>query len=309
MILAPVPKRNFIKENMVHLKRMQGYVDDPSSHSAYRKLKKLGNPELTPNQRTMKLIRTTRKQLEGLAKLSKSDKSRDSKFSATSDEVVIPFAGPAKNAARKKCMNVECPVHRTAVEAYKDGHSKKLKETGIQTEQYTTVRQLYETGVIKYPSSQVMQAINQNKSTTQDDKLHKGDGDYRKRSPDLLPPIKNNSTDTSSEKRSHDFIKENAQVIKTNAKNGPQKDPTMAPPTYQKGVIPKYLRERKEELHKLTRPTEGDEKCPDGHVILPENERKETLRMLRQSKCISSKLYCLFLTPFFHNIILLPLFL
>lgn len=272
---------------MVRLKRMQGYVDDPSSHSAYRKLKNIGNTELTTNQRTMKLIRTTRKELEGLAKLTKRDKSRESKFSATSDELVVPFAESAQSPTRKKYTNMGYPIHRTAVEAYKDTHhSKKLKETGIQTEQYTTVRQLYENGIIKYSSSQAMYGINQNKIEDKSVKSHKGDGDYRKRSADL----KNNSTDTTSpEKKAHDFIKENAQVAKTNVKSGPHKDdPTMAPPSYQKGVIPKYLRERKEELHKLARPTDGDEKCPDGHVILPENERKETLRMLRQSKCISS---------------------
>lgn len=55
------------------------------------------------------------------------------------------------------------------------------------------------------------------------------------------------------------------------------------PPGYKRGVIPKYLRERKEELFKQTKTTEGDERCPEGHVMLPDNERKETLRMLRQS--------------------------
>lgn len=52
-----------------------------------------------------------------------------------------------------------------------------------------------------------------------------------------------------------------------------------APPTYQRGVLPKYLRDRKEEDQ-----TEEGDQCPDGHVLLPEEERKETLRVLRQSE-------------------------
>ncbi|KOB69538.1 Uncharacterized protein OBRU01_16688 [Operophtera brumata] len=61
------------------------------------------------------------------------------------------------------------------------------------------------------------------------------------------------------------------------------KDPYL-PTGYQKGVLPKYLRERKEQLPRA----EGtgvalDDVCPPGHVALPDTERKETLRMLRNS--------------------------
>lgn len=56
---------------------------------------------------------------------------------------------------------------------------------------------------------------------------------------------------------------------------------------YQKGVLPKYLRERKEQTAKEVEGTRPDEKhvmCPPGHVTLPDIERKETLRMLRNSR-------------------------
>lgn len=59
-----------------------------------------------------------------------------------------------------------------------------------------------------------------------------------------------------------------------------EKDPYL-PSGYQKGVIPKYLRERKDPIQ-----GEGltvDDVCPAGHVALPDMERKETLRMLRNS--------------------------
>lgn len=78
-----------------------------------------------------------------------------------------------------------------------------------------------------------------------------------------------------------DFIKENMSNMKPRVtKQTSSKVLAQAPPTYQRGVVPKYLRDRKddEETDKT------DEPCPEGHVLLPEEERKETLRVLRQSK-------------------------
>ncbi|VVC95867.1 uncharacterized protein LOC126965314 [Leptidea sinapis] len=63
------------------------------------------------------------------------------------------------------------------------------------------------------------------------------------------------------------------------------KDPYL-PAGYQKGVLPKYLRERKGQCTKEIEgvAVEDDQVvCPPGHVTLPDNERKETLRMLRNS--------------------------
>ncbi|XP_023935594.1 uncharacterized protein LOC112044088 [Bicyclus anynana] len=64
------------------------------------------------------------------------------------------------------------------------------------------------------------------------------------------------------------------------------KDPYL-PPGYQKGVLPKYLRERKENMKEKevedAKTNEDHVVCPPGHVTLPDVERKETLRMLRNS--------------------------
>lgn len=61
------------------------------------------------------------------------------------------------------------------------------------------------------------------------------------------------------------------------------KDPYL-PSGYQKGVLPKYLRERKEQVQHPEGSAAGiDDVCPPGHVALPDIERKETLRMLRNS--------------------------
>lgn len=58
---------------------------------------------------------------------------------------------------------------------------------------------------------------------------------------------------------------------------------------YQKGVLPKYLRDRKDTAPKDAEGALADNEqavCPPGHVTLPDTERKETLRMLRNSMYI-----------------------
>lgn len=50
--------------------------------------------------------------------------------------------------------------------------------------------------------------------------------------------------------------------------------------------MPKYIRERKELGPKEADGAKADDAgalCPPGHVTLPDTERKETLRMLRNS--------------------------
>lgn len=50
--------------------------------------------------------------------------------------------------------------------------------------------------------------------------------------------------------------------------------------------MPKYLRERKDQGPKDMEGMKTDDDsamCPPGHVTLPDTERKETLRMLRNS--------------------------
>lgn len=64
-------------------------------------------------------------------------------------------------------------------------------------------------------------------------------------------------------------------------------DPNKVPSTYKRGEIPKYLKEEKD---KTTSPV-PDADCPPGHVLLPDDERKETLRVLRQSRLSPCVIY------------------
>lgn len=90
---------------------------------------------------------------------------------------------------------------------------------------------------------------------------------------------------SSNEKELDDapnFIKQNIEALKIKPnKQDTQDGVKQLPPKYQKGVVPKYLREQKGDKEKVLK---VDPECPEGHILLPEDERKETLRVLRQSE-------------------------
>ncbi|KAF7273280.1 hypothetical protein GWI33_014001 [Rhynchophorus ferrugineus] len=138
----------------------------------------------------------------------------------------------------------------------------KITHRAMQTEREDDLEHLYESGVIKYPSPSIV------RNTL--GAVHGGQGDH-------IDSVTENMENLTTEEK--DFIKENKQNIKPRAvKQSPVKVIANAPPNYQRGVVPKYLRDKKEEVAQETEP-----ECPPGHVLLPEEERKETLRVLRQS--------------------------
>lgn len=55
----------------------------------------------------------------------------------------------------------------------------------------------------------------------------------------------------------------------------------------------RYLRERKEaqEKEQKAKAEALNTDCPEGHVSLPDNERKETLRLLKKSAYLVNKIW------------------
>jgi len=140
----------------------------------------------------------------------------------------------------------------------------KITHRAMQTEREEDLVHLYDTGVIKYPSAGILKL-----KRTSPQPGGQGDQSFD----DVSVEMEKLTTEDK------DFIKENKHNIKIRpTKQSPKKVITQAPPTYQRGVLPKYLRDKKEEELEV-----HDADCPPGHILLPEEERKETLRVLRQS--------------------------
>ncbi|CAK9800052.1 Enkurin domain-containing protein 1 [Anthophora quadrimaculata] len=173
----------------------------------------------------------------------------------------------------------------------------KVKNQSIQTLDTKEIDDLYSEGIIKYPSKNYLnhnETVNKNETNEQTDAssrnitnspLDRGDVQI------IVKNIQNNKTDAKSSKLSSkeetDFVKLNKERTVTSNKTATQinNSNNTAPTNYRLGIVPKYIKNRKETQEKAqkAKAEEIDSKCPNGHVPLPDSERKETLRILRKN--------------------------
>lgn len=169
----------------------------------------------------------------------------------------------------------------------------------------TEIDNLYSEGIIKYPSKKSFnESINKNKGNKEIDKsssdvvnlaTERGDTQIVEKSLQDKSDSKNFKVFSSKEET--DFVKLNREHCSTTNKavtpiknsnshdckyNNSNNTPAA---NYRMGVVPKYIKDRKETLEKIqkAKTQELDANCPDGHVLLPDHERKETLRVLRKN--------------------------
>ncbi|CAK9828106.1 Enkurin domain-containing protein 1 [Anthophora retusa] len=172
----------------------------------------------------------------------------------------------------------------------------KVKNQSIQTLDTKEIDDLYSEGIIKYPSKNYLnhnETMNKNEANEQTDAssrnitnspLDRGDVQI------IVKNIQSNKTDAKSSKLSSkeetDFVKLNKERTCTN-KTATQinNSNNTVPTNYRLGIVPKYIKSRKETQEKAqkAKAEEIDSKCPNGHVPLPDSERKETLRILRKN--------------------------
>lgn len=180
--------------------------------------------------------------------------------------------------------------NKSEVKKLKSKTENKFIEAGVQTERVQDIKKLYDNGLIIYPSPCVVKELETGKRKQQS----QDHGDNKNRGDELSNQMKNINLDDK------DYIKENILALKQKAgKRDVNEDPTKPPANYQKGVLPKYLKDRKEEQGRVQ---EVDPECPPGHVLLPEEERKETLRVLRQSTCLHLTSFTKFIYVHFFQI-------
>ncbi|KAL3272356.1 hypothetical protein HHI36_013835 [Cryptolaemus montrouzieri] len=242
----PTFRRNFIKENVSRIKQMQGIIplSDPDIQRKRRDDKFKNIPPKVSGQSNAALLHKTK----------------------TNSRVGTEPQRPITNEKSKLDQKNRDNISKIQVE------KQKFLSRGIQTERLDDMSKLYESGVIKYPSAGMR------KSPRKDlKKLNQEQGDNMTTVDELYEATDNLGL---GDKTEHNYVKENMRNIKMKiTKNDSIRNPNEPPPNYQKGVVPKYLKDRKgyEKLADI----EPD--CPPGHILLPEEERKETLRVLRQS--------------------------
>lgn len=250
-VSEPVCKRNFIRENMRHIKVMQGLIKD--------------NPDDIPTvDRTDKYRNKPPKVSSNITSPTKSHPSVPQ-----SQSYDVPRLQKVSGSNRSVNQKIKSKKLKSKTE-------NKFTETAVQTEREQDIRKLYDSGLIIYPSPEVVKGLKTNKRKQSQDH-----GDSNANTKNQSDELSNRVENMGLEEK--DYIKENILALKQKAagKKDANEDATKPPANYQRGVVPKYLKNRKEEQGKCN---EIDPECPPGHVLLPEDERKETLRVLRQSK-------------------------
>lgn len=239
----PTYRRNFIKENVSRIKQMQGLIP-------------LSDPDLQRKRKDDKFKNVPSKP-SGHSNATLQGRTKIHSRIGTDPQRPI-----SNNKLDPKAKDT---ISKIQVE------KQRFLSRGIQTERLDDVTKLYETGVIKYPSAGIRRSPRKDLK-----KFNPEQGDNT--TVDELYEAADNLG--LNEKNEHNFVKQNISNIKTKTvKNESARNPAQPPPNYQKGVVPKYLKDRRG----LEKAVEAEPDCPPGHILLPEEERKETLRVLRQS--------------------------
>ncbi|KMQ94122.1 Uncharacterized protein C16orf48 [Lasius niger] len=160
--------------------------------------------------------------------------------------------------------------------------SVKYRNRGIQTLDTDQIESIYSEGVIRYPSKKVTKHdetanngdLNQQKERTSRDQfdLPTDRGDMRNLEDAQNVDLRNSVSPVPREEI--DFIKLNKERTSIATKLATQLNNGVPPPNYRKGVVPKYLRDRKEaqEKEQKAKVEASYPDCPEGHVPIPDHE-------------------------------------
>lgn len=226
-ILGPPPKRNFIKENMKHIKYMQGLVHENTNETKAPASKLKCAPRLIKYKSTSATLPTKRPE-------------KDSKSKSIQ---------PQKLNRRGGSMNIK-----------KTNTEIRLLDIGVQTEIPNDISQLYTEGRIVYPRKRINRLED------------RGDTISGEQIEDLIVAVEGIHLNDKQ------FAKANMQTIKP-PPSKPDRDGIKSkfPNNYQRGELPKYIKDKKD-----GKILEYSPDGPPGHQLLPDEERKDTLKILRQ---------------------------
>ncbi|XP_063243425.1 uncharacterized protein LOC134542811 [Bacillus rossius redtenbacheri] len=337
----PVFRRNFIQENMKHLRDMQNFhsnklagIPTERSNNVRCQSSKPRSKSSQPRGRDQTARTSTnrndrpatsvgpnvaKKQLDVKATCRRSAgtlpvnraKSPAAKCVPQIENIILsrklePFRTNRQGGSLVKCASCKNlvagkerdheAVSLTRATTYKDGSSQTLDTHSVE--------EIYKEGVVVYSSfctltkeRLALEKPTRVDSAIQTDKDHSSVG-VCVNSQDF--PTDQNPTDPVDQINIQEIIKDDCKENiqdhrgvtvnsrKSSAKQkslSTPKDSSKPPASYRKGVVPRYLRERQQQWQKAIEEelaNTPDPSCPPGHVLLPEEERKQTLAMINR---------------------------
>ncbi|XP_063984280.1 uncharacterized protein LOC135166162 [Diachasmimorpha longicaudata] len=304
----PPIRKNFIQENVKNLRRMEQYfhaskeVEDLDklklrnrqgkyqnvaarvNSSLHRSRRRLGEQNHSAESREIVVHPLERKSSAPELRNDEATVTTPSGKKKICDKSrVISAVVNGKQKGREKgedkpqtmpkvSLNLDLTEDRTHCDNNCD--ISKYKSKGIQTLDTDNLEGIYAEGIVRYPSARSL-------PTNEEEPLSRDDGSPIKNQKSRKKPNSSPSKDTT------DYSKLNKEKLSVASKMAAQLNNGVLPPNYRKGVVPKYIKERKEERQQEKERQAIAEallaECPDGHVPLPDNERRETLKLLKKN--------------------------
>ncbi|XP_076298086.1 uncharacterized protein LOC143217559 [Lasioglossum baleicum] len=222
-----------------------------------------------------------------------------SNYSATSNN------SPTKQKKQKECKTLHKSVGKMHEDVSSDppptllckstGNEKntklqnKLVNQGTQTSLATDqIDNLHSEGIIRYPSKKCLnsnESTKENETSKQSDNIPRDTTNSSPNQPQEISGLPSTKEELNINLNNKECIfADNKGRVDNNSNRNYSKKGT-PPSNYKKGVVPKYIRERKEaqKREEKAKAEAVDPDCPYGHVPLQESERKETLHILKKS--------------------------
>ncbi|XP_076656081.1 uncharacterized protein LOC143360811 [Halictus rubicundus] len=316
-IYENVKNLRYMEQNL-HMKELE-----ETHNSRFEERKKINNkyknvaPKLIPNHSTMQL-EDHNINLNSHNRISKQCGGNQEKLCRKSSMPVMNkntiTAKKMSNSAtcnksstkqkRKECKNLHKSVGRvhenvssdpallckSTKDIRNDKHTKlqtKLVNQGTQTLDTDQIDNLYSDGIIRYPSKKCLnsnESRNENETSTQSDNILRDTTNSSPNQPQEISELPSTKEELNINlNKESTFVNNKGRVDKNSNSNYNKK--STPPSNYKKGVVPKYIRERKEaqKREEKAKAEAVDPDCPYGHVPLQESERKETLHILKKS--------------------------
>ncbi|XP_077274604.1 uncharacterized protein LOC143904134 [Temnothorax americanus] len=321
----PVRRKNFIQENVKNLRRMEQCFHASKEVEELQKLQLHKHHKSTDKYQNVPAkvitsfrdkkkhesynidrVSTDKVEIDEQAQNGTNVFEYDKKQTSSTKKVVGPgvnnnISGRQKRTGKHKSqqklqpkISSEPNVHKfdNAANGLDAQSIVKYKSQGIQTLDTDQLENIYSEGVIRYPSKNITrhETANNGDLNKQEEKTSRKQSDSPTdrgdmHGPEDLQKIDLRKSVSPTSKEEIDFIKLNKERTSVANKLMTQLHNGVPPPNYRKGVVPKYLRDRKEAQEKeqkaKTEALHSD--CPEGHVPLPDHERKETLRLLKKN--------------------------
>lgn len=275
------PKKNFILRNKLNISKLNGRNSAPVTTLNENKGIGSGLEKLNLSGKRSTLLKNQNSMVQNVSKLKleKSnfsvDESEGRKFEEDSD----PLRSPSPDYTMFAALNI----------------GKSYTSKAMQTINITNQEALLENSIIRFPSakarpSSLVAHKNEFFEPAHLTRIKKDmvrtrslDGnDSTSVTTDKSDISKFTINEASTQELANHRQSRAIKVLKSPNLLKPYKepetfDPFKAPPTYKLGALPKYLKSRRNPA----RNNDWDDICPEGHVTLPDSERKDTLNVLR----------------------------